>query len=110
MKVRFQFLFCICNQQVSANGNPYLGFNGIGGESPECLYSQMLFYPLEEQLNLPSILVKDAYILCFDIKIVSKKYQASRSVFRVLYLIRRNFLGYSFGCVYARKLDYLVAF
>ena len=45
-------------QQVVANGYPDLRVNGVLGCSVECFYMQMLFDPLEEQLNLPTFTVQ----------------------------------------------------
>ena len=45
-------------QQVVANGYPYLRVNGVPGCPVEGLYMQMLFGPLEEQLNLPTFTVQ----------------------------------------------------
>lgn len=49
---------------------PYLGLDGVGTVSPERLDFQMLFYPFEEEFDLPAVLVKLGDLGCFKIEVV----------------------------------------
>jgi len=50
-----QFLSGDGNQQVGANSDPDLRFHGIGRGAIEGLDLQVLFDPLEKQLDLPAL-------------------------------------------------------
>jgi hypothetical protein len=64
-----------CPEQDRYNkGCPYLAEHRIHARSPKQLYFQVLFYPFEEQLNLPSSLVYVRYILCRHLHIVGDKF------------------------------------
>lgn len=60
MKTRLQSISLLCDnkQQVGTNGYPYLRVGGIAGCTIKDLNMQMLLYPLEEDLNLPSSTIK----------------------------------------------------
>ena len=45
-------------EHINRDRNPYLSFNRVFGSAVECLYSQMLLNPFEEQFDLPAALVK----------------------------------------------------
>ena len=45
------------NQQIKTDGNPDLGFDGIGGCPVKGLDSQMLLDPAKEKLHLPALFV-----------------------------------------------------
>ena len=51
-------LFEAGDQEVDANGNPYLGFDGIFTRPEEGLNPQVLFNPLEEQFDVPTAFVE----------------------------------------------------
>ena len=59
-------------QKIVTDGNPYLCEHGILGSSIECLYVQMLLYPFEEQLNLPSLPVQLGNGQCLKPKVVGE--------------------------------------
>ena len=46
-----------CNQQINADSDPDLGFDGVGRCSVKGFDSQMLLDPAEEELHLPALLV-----------------------------------------------------
>ena len=60
MMTRIQHIMFLRNdkQKIITDDNPYLCEHGILGSSIECFYAQMLLYPFEEQLNLPSLPVQ----------------------------------------------------
>ena len=60
MKTRLQSIMLLRNdeQQIVANGYPYLRVDGITGRAVEVLDVQVLLNPFEEQLNLPSFPIK----------------------------------------------------
>ena len=68
--VQLEVVFNDTNDTVDDNCNMYLGTDGILRFSPKDFDSEMLFNPLEEQLNLPSILVQQRNILACEIEIV----------------------------------------
>ena len=45
------------NQQINADSDPDLGFDGVGRCAVKGFYSQMLFDPAEEEFHLPALLV-----------------------------------------------------
>jgi hypothetical protein len=69
-------LFQDGHEQVDADGNPYLGFGGIGRCAIERLNSQVLLDPFEEQLDLPSQLEDIRHGLCRDGKDVGQEHEA----------------------------------
>jgi hypothetical protein len=50
------------DQGVGGHGSPDLSFDGIGRGSKEPLYPQMLLDPLEEQFNLPSLMINRCHV------------------------------------------------
>ena len=46
------------DQQVNTDGDPDLGLHGVGRGAEEALDVEVLFDPLEEQLNSPSTFVE----------------------------------------------------
>ena len=60
MKARLQSIMLLRNdeQQIVANGYPYLRVDGVTGRSIEVLDVQVLLNPFEEQLNLPPLPIK----------------------------------------------------
>lgn len=64
------------DQHVSGDGNPYLRFDGVFARSQKGFDAQMLFDPLEEQFDLPALLVKRGDQLGLEGKIVGQKYDA----------------------------------
>src|SRR4030042_4267526 len=45
------------NQQINADSDPYLGFDGVGRCAVKGFESEMLLDPAEEELHLPALLV-----------------------------------------------------
>ena len=58
------------NEAVGDNGNVYLDSDGIFGLSPESLDLKVLFNPLEEEFDLPSVLVKECDVLGRKVEVV----------------------------------------
>ena len=58
------------NETICDDGNVYLYPNGIFGFSPETFDLKMLLNPLEEQLHLPAIFVKQGNVLCTEEEVV----------------------------------------
>ena len=77
-------LFDDGNQDVSAYGDPNLRFDGVDAVAHKSLDSQVLFDPFEEQLNLPSTLVKRGYLSGGQFKVVRDEYK-----FTLLCLIQK---------------------
>lgn len=71
-----QLLFGDCYQKVSDDGDPDLGFHGVGGRSEERLDPQMLLDPLEEQFHVPPLAVDVGHRLGGDGKQVGQKNEA----------------------------------
>lgn len=64
-------------QAVCDNRNIDLYPNSVLGVSPEGCHSEMLLYPSEEQLNLPSLLVQQSYITSLEHKVVCQERERS---------------------------------
>ena len=64
-------------QAVCDNRNIDLYPNSVLGISPEGCHSEMLLYPSEELLNLPSMLVQQSYITSLEHKVVCQKRERS---------------------------------
>ena len=75
MKTWFQHIMFLRNdkQKIVTDGNPYLCEHGILGSSIECLYVQMLLYPFEEQLNLPSLPVQLGNSQCIKLEVIGEE-------------------------------------
>lgn len=58
------------NETVRDDGHVYLNTNCILGFTPKSLDPKMLFDPLKEQFNLPSIFIKECNFTCFEVEIV----------------------------------------
>ena len=50
------------NEGVGGHGSPDLSLDGIGGGSKEPLNPQMLLDPLEEQFNLPPLVIDRCHV------------------------------------------------
>src|SRR3972149_3164923 len=59
-RIQFELLLDDSHQHVDADGDPDLCSHSVLRGAVETLYSQMLLYPLEEQLHLPSTFVQRA--------------------------------------------------
>src|SRR5262249_40851108 len=67
------------HQGIDTNGDPQLGAHGIGTGSVKAFYTQMLFEPPEEQLDLPSLLIETGEV--FDLVIAGVALNARMKVF-----------------------------
>lgn len=63
-------MFNDTNETVCDDGNMDLNTNGIFAFAPEGLNLEMLLNPFEEQLDLPSVFVKECNFTCFEIEVV----------------------------------------
>ena len=74
MKAWIQHIMFLRNdkQKIVTDSYPYLCVHGVLGGSIECLYVQMLLYPFEEQLNLPSLPVQLGNGQCLKPKVVGE--------------------------------------
>ena len=57
--VDLQVMFDNANETICDDGNVYLNTDCILGFSPKGLDPEMLFNPLEKQLNLPPVFIKE---------------------------------------------------
>ena len=64
------------DKNIRGDGDPYLGFDGVFAGSQKGFDAQMLFDPLEEQFDLPALLVQRGDQFRFERKIVGQKYEA----------------------------------
>ena len=71
-----QPLFHDGDKNISCDGNPYLGFDGVFAGSQKGFDTQMLFDPFEEQFDLPALLVQRGDQLRLECKIVGQEYDA----------------------------------
>ena len=60
-------------QKIVTDSYPYLCVHGVLGGSIECLYVQMLLYPFEEQLNLPSFPVQLGNSQCLKFEVIGEE-------------------------------------
>ena len=97
-----ELLFQDGDLDIDADGNPNLGFDGVGRRADEPLDPQMLFDPLEEQFYLPTALVYQGDGQCRQNEVVGQideKRWLSASKNRT----RRKYAGYPFWlCSMAR--------
>ena len=70
-----EFAFVLNNgyQAVCDNRNVDLYPDSILGVAPEGRDSEMLLYPSEEQFHLPSLLVKQSNVACFECKVIGQE-------------------------------------
>lgn len=61
---KFHFMFDNSDETIGCYCRIDLYPDSGFGVSPESCHSQVLLYPFEEQLDLPTILVKEYYLLC----------------------------------------------
>lgn len=78
-----QLLFDDCDQHVSGDRGPDLDFDRIGRRSEETLDAQVLSDPLEEQLDLPSLLVDGGNNGRRNLKIIGEEDKSLVDVGRV---------------------------
>ena len=63
-------MFNDANEAICDDGNMDLDTDGIFAFAPEGLNLEMLLNPFEEQLDLPSVFVKERNFTCFEIEVV----------------------------------------
>ena len=68
------------NRHIGRNGDPDLCLNGVFGRAIKSLDSKMLLDPFEEQLHLPSLLVKRANRKRRQRKVVGQKLECLASI------------------------------
>ena len=66
----FEFMLDDGNEAVGDDGDVYLDADGVLGLAPEPLDLEMLLDPLEEQLHLPPIFIKESNVLGFEHEVV----------------------------------------
>jgi len=66
----FEFVLDDGNEAVGDDGDVYLDADGVLGLTPEPLDLEMLLDPLEEQLHLPPIFIKEGNVLGFEHEVV----------------------------------------
>ena len=68
-------LFQNGDQHINRDGDPDLGFDRVLGCAIECLDSQMLLDPFEEEFHLPATPIQFCDGLCRKQKVVAKERQ-----------------------------------
>lgn len=82
--VRLEIVFDDTNDAVGDNRNVYLDTDSILRFSPKGFDSEVLFNPLEKQLNLPSVLVQKCNILGCEVEIVCVIGEGSLELRRII--------------------------
>ena len=77
-------MFDDTNEAICDDGNMYLNTDSILAFTPKGLDAEMLLDPLEEQLNLPPIFIKERNILGFKIEIVGVVSEGAPKLWRVV--------------------------
>ena len=65
-------MFNDTNETLRDDGNVYLSTNCILGFTPKSLDPEILFNPLKEHFDLPSIFIKECYFTRFKLEIVRR--------------------------------------
>ena len=73
-----------CNETACDDGNVYLYAHGILRLTPETLDLEMLLDPLEEQLHLPSVLIKQGDVLCTEEEVVRVVDKTAMQFWRII--------------------------
>lgn len=79
----FHFMLDYCDCAVGGDSSIYLYANSRLRVSPEGLYLEMLLYPLEEELHLPSVLIKEYDLLSREIEVVGVENERVSQVWNV---------------------------
>lgn len=82
---KFHFMFDYCDDTVSTYSRIDLYSDGCFGVTPECGDPKVLFYPFEEKLHLPSVLVKEYNLFGRQEEIVCVKDKTSLQVGDIRY-------------------------
>ena len=77
-------MFDDTNEAICDDGNMYLNTDSILGFSPKGFDAEMLLDPLEEQLNLPPVFIKERNVFCFKIEVVSVICEGTPKFWRVV--------------------------
>jgi hypothetical protein len=63
------------DEHVDRDGDPNLALYGVFGSTEKALDAKMLLDPLEEQFDLPAVLVKRTDCQCRELKMIGEKHQ-----------------------------------
>ena len=77
-------MFDDANETICDNGNMYLETYCILRFSPKGLDAEMLLDPFEEQLNLPSVFIKERNVFCFKVEVVCVICEGTPKLWRVV--------------------------
>ena len=77
-------MFDDTNEAICDDGNMYLNTDSILGFSPKGFDAEMLLDPLEEQLNLPPVFIKERNVFCFKIEVVCVICEGTPKFWRVV--------------------------
>jgi len=94
----FELVFDVGDHQIGANSHPNVDFDGVFRCAPQRLYLQILFYPLEEEFDLPAIFVEQGNVLCRYVEVVGQK-DKREFLFAVVELDPPQFFGIAFPAV-----------
>jgi len=72
------------HEAICDDGDVNLYSHRILGIAPEGLHPEMLLYPTEKKLHLPSLLVEHGYILGLELKVVGQESESSLQFRRVI--------------------------
>lgn len=77
-------MFNDANETVCDDGNMYLNTDCILGFTPKGLDAEMLLDPLEEQLNLPPVFIKECNVFCIMVEIVCVICEGASKLWRIV--------------------------
>lgn len=97
VSLKFHLMFDYCDSAVSADSRIDLYSDRSLRVTPESGDSKMLFYPLEEKLHLPAILVKEHNLLGRQKEIVGIEDKASLQVRDIGH--DSSYTGWIIGCI-----------
>ena len=65
-----KFLLDNSRQQINADSNPYLRFDGVDTGAEKRLYAKVMLYPFEKEFYLPAAFEQLSYSQCRQRKVV----------------------------------------
>ena len=77
-------MFDDTHEAICDDGNMYLNSDRILTFTPERLDLEVLFDPFEEQLNLPSVLIKECNFTCFEIEVIGVVSKGSTKIWSIV--------------------------